>query len=416
MKHLNHSLLAALLGASIASSAQAAPAPKLHFEPSLTFEAAPRTSRTQNQFSEGTATSVAFAGTKGSRLLVGASDDRMRSFDSETGSTLWTSPSLGEDVSSVSGCANPAWAFARLVNGTVYVFYSEQENDYLRWFMKDDVPNGHDRVADITKDCAFFVADRNGTVSIYDTKNHEKLAQIPTVKRVHLRNAHLVNGEILLEGENGFESWKVDKPSGPVPMNKLSIAVEKEIEPWPEAASEAAAMEQAAKERGDKSFKVEPVKPVKGQLVQASKLDAKSYLFEYCAADRCKFEITNDRGRATAHYTFKTAGSTAQESDASTWAVSPAGDLLFVHRPGMTARVVTLKTSTPDYLVAIPSTLAAHPSAAFSPDGKKLAVTMYPHSYNVTIFEQKPVTSAPAPAEPANSAAPAGAHAPKTKP
>ncbi len=317
----------------------------------LTFVAGSLSCQSQGQLAAGTATSVAYAGKDGSRLLVGFNDNRLRSFDPKTGEQLWLSRPLTNDVADTSGCDQPAWAVARINNGDVYLFYSEDEKEFIRF-----TPGLH-RLTALTPDCKYVVMGTLNGIQVYDSRSVVKLATIPQSDRYDHDGVRLFGNDMIIDGEKGFELWRINKPSGPVPLAQFKYNLDYKL--------------------GDEDL----------HLTQVYKQDDLHFLIEYCGPKHCHVEVQNHRNHIWSTFDFATEGSTEAPNRPSTLELSPTFDYLFFTRLGLPSSVVHLKSQTVQELAMIPPNISGGPSAAFSPKGDQIALSMYPKSYEVTLFD-----------------------------
>lgn len=313
------------------------------------IDAHPKRAETSGQKTEGTVSDVAFLGPDGTLLATGGNDDRARVFSLADGKEIWKSAVLGKDVTAVAGCAEDRFA-ARTYDGKLLVFgRARPESPYVALAT---IKHGHGWMFGFDAGCGTVVSDDfDPRFSVYDARSGRKITVIEgSVGLVQdLRGLRVEGPTVVLPVAGAFQRYDVSDPeTGPRSLGPVTLPADSR------------------------------------QPNQIWAPDGDSLVLEHCAVDGCTVHL--QRGDQARTLRFDTRGGVWMASVPSTLELSPEGRFLLFHRDGLDMVIVEVETGARQVLGQVPRSMASTPSAAFSPDGKRLAVAMQPAPHQVTIY------------------------------
>ena len=321
----------------------AAPAvvvPDLGWTIERVIDAHPKRGRTSGSDTDGTVGALAFVGSDA--LATGGNDDRVRVFGLEDGKSRFVSKPLGKDVDGLEGCADGTLV-ARVYGGAMSVFRARGTG----WRATGKIRSRGGWMFGVSPDCRTVVADEyGGTFHLFDVARGAERGSFQGQGQADHRGLRVRGGVLLVQRGEALERHDLttDRPGEAL---KGSIEAPSRVDD--------------------------------GGLVQAW-VAGDAVLREYCGPTACTVYVGERALR------FDTRGAAWSPSVPSMVDLSPDGRFMVWTRDGLDLVLVDVQSDARQPLGNLRRTMSATPKAAFSPDGRRLAVAMQPEPWQVTIY------------------------------
>lgn len=341
-------------GASAAAaSAAEAPAGPSGWAVAVRIDAHPQKAVTSGSKVAGQASAVAFVDPAGKQLVVGGNDDRVRVFEVATKRQLWISEGLGKDVEHVAVGGDRI--HARVYGGVSFTFAPKSSG----WSQINRVAHGHGWMTGLTDDGFRLVADDfAGLFRAYDPVGGEALWSLTAPGEFDRRGTRVRGTKLVVSRPGALD---VIELRGDQPETVVTVATPTAIE--------------------------------QGSLTQAWMVNDGLLLREYCGPASCVVELVPIVDRAPGEprrVEFDVRGAGWATSVPSALDVAADGSAMFFFRRGLLPVLVELKDGARTPLRAITGAAPGElTDAVFSADGRRLALAMYPKSWQVTVIERR---------------------------
>lgn len=340
-------------GPSATAAAGEAPAGPSGWSVVVRIDAHPAKAVTSGSKVAGQAGAVAFVDPAGKQLMVGGNDDRVRVFEVATKRQLWISAGLGKDVEHVA--AGGGRLHARVYGGVSFTFAPKSSG----WSQINRVAHGHGWMTGLSDDGFRLVADDfAGQFRAYDPVGGEALWSLAAPGEFDRRGTRVRGTKLVVSRPGALD---VIELRGDQPETVVTVATPTAIE--------------------------------QGSLTQAWMVNDGLLLREYCGPASCAVELVPIVDRTPGEprrFEFDVRGAGWATSVPSAIDVPPDGSAMFFFRRGLLPVLVELKGDVRTPLRAItgaaPGELC---DGVFSADGRRLAVAMYPKSWQVTVIERR---------------------------
>lgn len=319
------------------------------------IDAHPKSAKTSGSRRPGTADPVAFVDPAGALLAVGGNDDKVRVFDVKSGKRRWISKRLGKDVEAVQ--AGGGRIHARIYGGRSFTF----EPRGARWRRAARIDHGHGWMSGLSGDGQRVVTDTfDGEISAFDALSGDRVWRAPAKTAFDQRGVRVVGQRIVIHSAGALRVFDVGGDA----------LAEVARRPTPGAIES-------------------------GEMTQAWMIDETHAAWEYCGPAQCVVEIgalfgPESDGGPVMRRVFDVRGAGWVPDVPSTLHISPDRAWLFFFRLGLTPLVVEWAADARIPLSAITEKpVGEYTSAAFSADGRRLALGMHPASWQVTVIERR---------------------------
>lgn len=324
-----------------------------------TIDAHPKKARTSGSKVDGSADPVAFVDPAGAEIVVGGNDDKVRVFDVASGKRRWISKKLGKDVEYVQ--VGFKRMHARIYGGKSFIFERKAKGDGWKRLHRIEHPMGW--MSGLIDNGRIMVADDfDGTFSLYDTNTGAKLGDFSSPGSFDRRGTRVRGSLLITQSGSSLGTWdlsRINKANGtPLPGKRV----------------------------------LTPNSAHGGKLVQAWFVGDGVLLREYCGPTQCVVEFVHVDEGVQRTITFDTRGAGWVPTVPSTLDVTPAGDALFFFRLGIDPVIVELvgdKEIRTGLQAITGQAPGEYTAGAFSADGKRLVLGMYPKSYQATVIERR---------------------------
>ncbi|MEZ4464144.1 MAG: PQQ-binding-like beta-propeller repeat protein [bacterium] len=320
------------------------PPADLGFRKLSTFDAHPPQAKSSGSMGEGFLYDVAFL--DADTLAVGGNDDRAAVFGVD-GQRRWRSPALGKDVQRVAGCLD-GFA-AQTYQGDVALFVNRGKG----FRQAKRIKAGFGWAFGVTPTCDVLVDDFDGNFTLYDAKTAKSKQSFRAPGNFDRRGVR-VTGSLVIISE-GEELRALDLSDGLAVVARWST----------------------------------PKVAHGGGLTQAWLLRDGRLLREYCGPPSCVVVILAAGGGGVVKtLTFDTTGAGWSPTVPSMIATTPDGSALAFFRRQLDLTLVDVATDRRQPLVDLAGPQSGLLQAAFSPDGRRLAIVGHPRGWQVTILER----------------------------
>lgn len=331
----------------VAAQAVAEPAaiPNLGWRLLRRFAAHPAQARTSGSMGEGFLYDVAFL--DADSLVVGGNDDRAAVWSLE-GKRLWQSPGLGKDVQRVQAC-DGGFA-AQIYSGDVVPFRGAGN----RWKALPRIKPGFGWAFGVTATCDVLSDTFEGAFTLFSGKDGQAIGHFNAPGVFDRRGVRVEGSGVVVSQDGQLEA------------RNLAGDPEAAIVTWPT-----------------------PTQAHAGALTQARLLADGRLLREYVGPTQAVIEILPAAGGAPqATLKFDVTGQGWSPTVPSMIAVSPDGSTLAFFRRNLDLLIVDVATERRVPVSALAGPQIGLMEAAFSPDGRRLAIAGYPQGHMVTVLEQ----------------------------
>ncbi|MCA9540083.1 MAG: PQQ-binding-like beta-propeller repeat protein, partial [Myxococcales bacterium] len=331
---------------SAAATAVAGP-PDTAWKVVAAFDAKPKRAKSSGTLGDGTADTVAFLDPAGALLAVGGNDDRVAVFASSSGKRQWQSPAYGKDIVRVHA-ANDRFA-AEIYDGRTVVFAPKGKGftEIAR------IAHGQSWTTGFAPDGNHLVADAfNDSLTLFAVPGGAQIASLPLSRGFDHRGVQLREGLVAVPAAEGVLIARVEKSGFGTPQ---AVTLD--------------------------------FKPEGREMTQAWMVNPNLLLAETCGPAECVIDLRPIDGRPTHTLRFDTRGAGWSPSVPSTLAMTREADAMFFFRLGLAPIVVDLSSDERTPIARITGQAAAeYTTAAFSSDGKRLAIGMHPKPWQVTVL------------------------------
>lgn len=318
-----------------------------------TWSVHPERAKTSGSTIAGYADPAVFLDPEGTRLAVGGNDDKVRLVDTKNGKLVWTSRALGKDVDAIHPCEGDGFV-ARIYGGKAFTFDPLAKGDKKLKPLSGKMG----WTSGLTDNCAHYVSDDfNGAYHLLSTAN-DAFAGSFSAPGTFDRRGTRVRGNLLVVGEPG----------------KLRVLDLSDLREGPAEVGSIASPEQ---EHG-------------GRLTQAWMVNPKLLVREYCSAPSCTVELVSfPEGEVKHSFWFNTQAAGWSPTVPSALDVDPTGASLFFFRRDLPPELMDVASGKRQHINAIVGSPPTEMTkGAFSADGKRLVLSTYPKTWQVTVLSR----------------------------
>jgi hypothetical protein len=324
-------------------------APDLGWHVAAVKDVHPKRARTSGSMGDGTVNDLVFL--DNDHFAVGGNDDRVSVWATQSPKRVWRSPRLGKDVYNVARCRDRL--AARTYGGNITVFAPKGR----RWRTKAKIRHGFGWSFGMAANCAVIADDFGGNFKIYRPDSAKVVAEFEAKGVFDRRWVKVVGNRMVVSRPSMLEVMNVvDLREGPSAERQIPTPTQKH------------------------GAKITQARLIRGETV----------LIEYCNAEKCVVEITDGQQR-TQTLTFDVKGHGWSPTVGSTIEISPDGKTMVFFRRGLDLLLVDLASDQRQPLGDVKGAEAQRDGvigAAFSPDGKWLAVRAHPKPWQVTLLSR----------------------------
>lgn len=280
-------------------------------------------------------------------LLVGGNDDKAGVWSAE-GNRLWLSPGLGKDVQRVGACDG---GFAVQTYGGLVASFRGAGKKFKPARRAEA---GFGWAFGVTATCDVLADDFDGNFQLFDGNSLKAKGNFSAPGVFDRRGVHIEGSGVVVSSDGVLES------------RNLAGDLAQAVTTWPT-----------------------PTQAHGGALSQAWLLADGRLLREYVGNEQAVVEILPAAGGAPEKtLTFDVTGHGWSPTVPSVIAVSPDGGTLVFFRRQLDLLLVDVATDRRQPLVDLAGPQSGLLEAAFSPDGRRLAIAGHPRGHEVTVLER----------------------------